>query len=62
MKFIYVFSEAERDTMLRAGYILIHANGKDGVYVFQNRQNLTFALPNIQYVASDVLTFGGFGR
>lgn len=55
-KFLYVFSEEDRDALLSMGYTLLKSDGK-GIYVFVNQANQTFALTNVQFVRSDTLTF-----
>jgi hypothetical protein len=55
-KFLYVFSEEDKDALLSMGYTLLKSDGK-GIYVFANQANQTFALTNVQFVRSDTLTF-----
>ena len=57
MKFVYVFSERERDVLLKAGFQLVSANERGHIYVFRNSQQMNFSANDIQCVFSDTLTF-----
>lgn len=56
-KFIYVFSEDARDNLARQGFKLLKSDDKSGIYIFENRQSLSFALSDASYLESDTLTF-----
>lgn len=56
-KFIYVFDEDSRDMMLAKHYKLMSADDKKGIYVFQNKVDVSFAATDIKCVYSDTLTF-----
>lgn len=55
-KFIYVFSEDDRDYLLKNGYDLIPCNTNTGMYVFVNRRDMMFCLDGIKAVTSNVLS------
>ena len=57
MKFVYVFSERERDVLLKAGFPLVSANERGHIYVFRNSRQMNFSASGIQCVFSDTLTF-----
>ncbi len=56
-KFLYVFSEKERDSLLKLGYSLIKSDIKCGIFVFENQDKLSFDKKAIDAVPSDTLTF-----
>lgn len=56
-KFIYVFSEEEKDKMLESGYEIVKSDKNAHIYVFLNAEHLNFAIGEIKYALSDVLTF-----
>jgi len=59
-KFIYVFDEASKDKLERAGYKLIASYEKKNTYVFANKQSdnvMNFSLDGISYFPSNKLTF-----
>lgn len=60
-KFLYVYTEEARDVLLKANFKLLKTDSRAGIYIFENQseQNSTqqFALNNISYIPSDVLTF-----
>jgi len=56
-KFIYVFSEADRDRLLRAGYVLMKEDVQNATYVFCSDNRLSYALEDISCVFSDTLSF-----
>jgi hypothetical protein len=56
-KFIYVFSEEEKDKMLELNYEIIKCDKDKHVYVFLNTEHLNFAIEEIKFALSDVLTF-----
>ena len=56
-KFIYVFSEEDYNTLLKAGYKLLKSNQTKNIYVFENQQQMHFDLNTVNAVSSSVLTF-----
>lgn len=56
-RFIYVFSEDARDVLLAKGYGLLKSDAKNGMFVFENRNDLCFALDSVEHLLSDTLTF-----
>lgn len=56
-KFIYVFSEQEKDKLLAMKYEMIKRDKEKHIYVFLNKERLDFALGDIKYALSDTLTF-----
>ena len=56
-KFIYVFSEEDRDRLLRAGLQLIREDQKNRVYQFLIDGSATFSLENTQYMLTNRLDF-----
>ena len=57
MKFIYVFSKKDKETLQKAGFILLKEDEKNDMYVFNRNDTLTFALADMSYLTSDTLTF-----
>lgn len=56
-KFLYVFTERDRDVLLEQQFILLKADAINNIYVFENKECEHFALIEAQYVQSDTLTF-----
>lgn len=60
-KFIYVFSEEDRDEFLRRDFHLFKSVEDKHEYIFLNKNRLEFSgqdgLPDVTYVVTDVLTF-----
>ena len=56
-KFLYVFSEDDRDGLLARGYTLLKSDEKNEVYVFANQTEMSFCIADISFVRSDTLTF-----
>ncbi len=56
-KFLYVFSEKERDKLLKLGYSLIKSDTKCDIFVFGNEDKLNFDKKTIEAIPSDTLTF-----
>lgn len=54
-KFIYVFDDETRDELIAKNYRLI--NSKNGMYIFENKVDVNFAMNDIHCVYSDTLTF-----
>lgn len=56
-KFLYVFSEKERDKLLELGYNLIKSDTECDIFVFENQDKLSFSQKTIKAAPSDTLTF-----
>lgn len=56
-KFIYVFSNEDKEKLSNYGYLLLKEDKENGIFVFVNEKNLEFALCNDAFVLSDTLTF-----
>lgn len=56
-KFLYVFSEKERDKLLALHFNLLKSDKSKHTYVFENRDELYFDLNEIHAIPSDTLTF-----
>lgn len=58
-KFLYVFSEEDKNWLLQLGYKLFKEDerGEQPIYVFYNKETLLFALDEVDHMFSDVLTF-----
>ncbi len=57
MKFIYVFGESGKQTMLDKGYELLKSNENTDCHIFLNRKDMVFENIGVRCVLSDVLTF-----
>ncbi len=63
MRFIYVMSETDKDKLVSLGYSLLKEDKRNHVWVFQNKDTITFACEDeissagIRFVLSDTLTF-----
>ena len=56
MQFIYVFDEASRDELLKAGFVMLKADEASGCYVFAYDRKTTYC-DGIEYILSNTLTF-----
>lgn len=56
-KFIYAFSEPDRDVLLSQGYTLLKADNTQKIYVFKNKEELCFSMNDGTFALSDILTF-----
>ena len=56
-KFIYAFSESDRDILLSQGYTLLKADNTKKMYVFKNKEELCFSMNDGTFALSDILTF-----
>lgn len=56
-KFIYVFSEKDRDELIRAGYTLLKSDENNLTYIFLNRECMNFSFENMNNVQIDTLSF-----
>ncbi len=55
--FIYVFNTDDRDVLCAKGFHVLKSDEANNVFIFVNEPEIEFALGDISYVASDVLTF-----
>lgn len=56
-RFIYVFGEDAKNTLISLGYTLLKKDIKQEIYVFENSNDLCFELNSWEWVFSDILTF-----
>lgn len=56
-KFIYVFNTTARDSLLNAGYQLLATDPKNDIYIFENKEILSFNLLDIDFALSNILLF-----
>lgn len=56
-KFIYAFSESDRDVLLSQGCTLLKADNTQKIYVFKNKEELCFSMNDGTFALSDILTF-----
>lgn len=56
-RFMYVFSKEDRDDLVAAGYTLIQNDEENKIFVFENKNNLTFDKKNVEHIETDTLTF-----
>lgn len=56
-KFLYVFNEKDKDSLVEAGYYLIKADKDKNMYIFENNTKLNFDKSKVKGYLSDVLTF-----
>lgn len=55
--FVYVFNTKARDSLLKAGYQLLKADLKNDIYIFENKEIVTFDFSEIDFALSSILTF-----
>lgn len=58
-KFIYVFNEEAKEILLKSGYKLLKSDELAGTFVFvsPDKDAMKFALENVSYISSDILSF-----
>lgn len=56
-KFIYVFSQSDRDKMLLNGFLLLKSDEQNKMYVFLNEGHSSPEGLDISYILSEKLTF-----
>lgn len=56
-KFIYVFSEEERDKLCSLQYEMLKCDTAKHIYVFLNKERKDFSRNEIKFALSDTLTF-----
>ena len=54
--FIYVFSQDDKESLIKKGYTILKEDYLNNVFIFLNRNSFSFD-KSIEYVTSDVLTF-----
>ena len=57
MKFIYVFSEKDRDLLIERGFTLLKQHGSRDIWVLINNENARACFDDIDCVFSNTLTF-----
>lgn len=57
MRFIYVMCSEHKDKLVKLGYKLLKEDKRNGVFVFENREEFEFEKLDIPHVLSDTLTF-----
>ena len=58
-KFIYVFSDEDKDKLLSLGYTLLQSCEQQNMFVFQSNGDMNFLNGDIAFVLSNMLTFNG---
>ena len=56
-RFIYVFSEKDRDALIEAGYDLLKSDKCHSIFIFKDNPELESNLWALPHVRSNVLTF-----
>ena len=56
-KFIYVFDEDARNLMLKAGFVLLRGDVKNGIYVFANDNRLQFSFNGMEHIVTNTMSF-----
>lgn len=56
-KFVYVFTQQDRDALLLRNFVLLKSDEAKKIYVFENNNELHFDLTEIGAIQSDILTF-----
>ena len=56
-KFVYVFSEKDKEKLLADGYELIKDDAGNGIFIFVSQPNFRYVLGDTSFVESDTLTF-----
>lgn len=56
-KFIYVFTKEAFDKLSKIGYRILKADENNSIYVFENKRELSFDLPDDKFLYSNTLTF-----
>lgn len=63
MKFIYVMNATDKEKMIALGYTLIKGDERNNVYIFSNKDTVTFSdetdieKAGIRHVMSNVIAF-----
>lgn len=56
-KFIYVFNIEDKEVLLGLGYNLLKEDMDKDIYIFLNKETLTFDKTTVRYALSNMLTF-----
>lgn len=56
-KFIYVFTKESFNKLSKIGFRILKADENNSIYVFENKQELSFELSNDKFLCSNTLTF-----
>ena len=56
-QFIYVFDERDRDTLLKAGFLMLKDDTESSLFIFASDDNLQYVLDGMNYATSNTLTF-----
>ncbi len=56
-RFIYVFDEKSKEALLKKGCVLLKADQKNKIFVFENKMGAVFDLKEIKFATSNTLTF-----
>lgn len=56
-KFLYVFTQQDRDKLLLRNYVLLKSDKAKEIYIFENNDELYFDEQDINAIPSDILTF-----
>jgi len=56
-KFLYVFTQQDRDKLLLQNYALLKSDEAKYIYIFENNGELHFDMNSVVAVPSDILTF-----
>lgn len=56
-RFIYVFSQEEKDRLLQYGFQLIKSDDEQNIFIFANNKHLDFSAEHIDVFYSNTLTF-----
>lgn len=56
-KFLYVFTQQDRDELLLKNFVLLKSDKEKDIYIFENNGKLQFNKNSINIIPSDILTF-----
>lgn len=56
-RFIYVFTKESFEKLSSCGYVLLKADEKNYIYVFENKCDEKFSMTGVEFVLSNTLTF-----
>ena len=56
-RFIYVFSQDDRDLLSSLGFVLLKSDDEASIYVFINDERRNFEAYDMRFALSDTLTF-----
>lgn len=55
-RFIYVFCQEARDSLLKRGFVLIQEDLKQKIFIFENKECVPFPDEDYAFVLTDTLT------